>query len=152
MNLCLQHIEFNVAALTMIAKRTDDYRSTHCICAEYCCIITEKLQPHQIVMLYTAADSYLLLSLPLLCTYITNNNDNSDSVMPSGIYSLEDLKDFGREKGWCPYFLARHVINHANILVYNYQYMLDPKVCCKLHATKISKKLSCWCYSDDSLW
>jgi DEAD_2 len=48
--------------------------------------------------------------------------------MPSGIYSLEDLKDFGREKGWCPYFLARHVINHANILVYNYQYMLDPKV------------------------
>lgn len=52
----------------------------------------------------------------------------SDSVMPSGIYSIEDLKTFGRAKGWCPYFLARHVINHANILVYNYQYMLDPKV------------------------
>lgn len=31
---------------------------------------------------------------------------------------------------WCPYFLARHIINHANVLVYNYQYMLDPKVGC----------------------
>jgi DEAD_2 len=60
--------------------------------------------------------------------------------MPSGIYSLEDLKDFGREKGWCPYFLARHVINHANILVYNYQYMLDPKVrCCEHHATPTTR-------------
>ena len=48
--------------------------------------------------------------------------------MPNGIYSLDDLKAFGREKGWCPYFLARHIINHANVLVYNYQYMLDPKV------------------------
>lgn len=48
--------------------------------------------------------------------------------MPNGIYSLDDLKEFGKEKGWCPYFLARHIINHANVLVYNYQYMLDPKV------------------------
>lgn len=48
--------------------------------------------------------------------------------MPNGIYSLDDLKKFGKEKGWCPYFLARHIINHANVLVYNYQYMLDPKV------------------------
>ncbi len=48
--------------------------------------------------------------------------------MPPGIYSLDDLKGFGTEKGWCPYFLARHVISHTNILVYNYQYMLDPKV------------------------
>jgi Rad3-related DNA helicase len=34
----------------------------------------------------------------------------------------------GKERGWCPYFLARHVINHAKILIYNYQYVLDPKV------------------------
>ncbi|CAM9937713.1 unnamed protein product [Ascophyllum nodosum] len=57
--------------------------------------------------------------------YATNG---SDAIMPNGIYSLDDLKQFGREKGWCPYFLARHIINHANVLVYNYQYMLDPKV------------------------
>jgi hypothetical protein len=38
------------------------------------------------------------------------------------------MSEFGQEKGWCPYFLARHVINRANILIYNYQYVLDPKV------------------------
>jgi DNA excision repair protein ERCC-2 len=52
----------------------------------------------------------------------------SDSVVPSGIYGLDDLKDLGQQRGWCPYFLARHVINQAKVLVYNYQYMLDPKV------------------------
>ena len=56
--------------------------------------------------------------------------------MENGIYSLDDLKEFGEQQGWCPYFLARHVINHANILIYNYQYVLDPKV-----AGLVSKEL-----------
>lgn len=34
------------------------------------------------------------------------------------------------------YYLTRQAINHANILVYNYQYMLDPKV-----AKMVSKEL-----------
>ncbi|CAM6082063.1 unnamed protein product [Calypogeia fissa] len=42
--------------------------------------------------------------------------------------SLHDLRVFGREKGWCPYFLARHMIQFANVVVYSYQYLLDPKV------------------------
>ena len=46
----------------------------------------------------------------------------------TGIYSLEDLKTLCREKIWCPYFLSRHLISVANIVVYNYQYMLDPKI------------------------
>jgi DNA excision repair protein ERCC-2 len=41
---------------------------------------------------------------------------------------LDDLRRFGEEKGWCPYFLARHMINFANVVVYSYQYMLDPKI------------------------
>ena len=44
------------------------------------------------------------------------------------IYTLEDLQEFGREKKWCPYFLARHAITYANVVIFNYQYMLDPKV------------------------
>ena len=44
------------------------------------------------------------------------------------MYSLDDLKDLGTQKGWCPYFMTRHLVQHATILVYNYQYMLDPKV------------------------
>jgi hypothetical protein len=52
------------------------------------------------------------------------------------VYTLHDLRAFGRKQGWCPYFLARHVMAFANVIVYNYQYMIDPKVsqvgACKL--------------------
>jgi DNA excision repair protein ERCC-2 len=51
--------------------------------------------------------------------------------LPSGVYDLEALQVWGKRKGWCPYYLARQAINHAHILVFNYQYMLDPKVCCE---------------------
>jgi len=56
--------------------------------------------------------------------------------LPSGIYDLEELKVWGRKQGWCPYYLTRQAINHANVLVFNYQYMLDPKV-----AKMVSKEL-----------
>jgi DNA excision repair protein ERCC-2 len=56
--------------------------------------------------------------------------------MPSGIYDLEELRKWGKERQWCPYYLTRQAINHANVLVYNYQYMLDPKV-----AKMVSKEL-----------
>ena len=56
--------------------------------------------------------------------------------MPSGVYDLEELKKWGQTRGWCPYYLTRQGINHANILVFNYQYMLDPKV-----AKMVSKEL-----------
>ncbi|KAJ0742611.1 putative DNA helicase [Helianthus annuus] len=41
---------------------------------------------------------------------------------------MTDLRAFGKEKGWCPYFLARHMVQFANVVVYSYQYLLDPKV------------------------
>jgi DNA excision repair protein ERCC-2 len=44
------------------------------------------------------------------------------------VYALDDLKKLGEDRGWCPYFMTRHILNRANIVVYNYQYMLDPKV------------------------
>ena len=28
----------------------------------------------------------------------------------------------------CPYFLARQFLTQANIIVYNYSYLLDPKI------------------------
>lgn len=52
----------------------------------------------------------------------------ADALLPSGVYTLQDLRSYGKEKGWCPYFLARHMIQFANVVVYNYQYLLDPKV------------------------
>ena len=56
--------------------------------------------------------------------------------MPSGVYDLEELKKWAAAKDWCPYYLARRAINHASVLVFNYQYMLDPKV-----ARMVSKEL-----------
>jgi DNA excision repair protein ERCC-2 len=89
-----------------------------------------------------------------LCSFYENFDKNLSMVeIPRGVYSLEDLKELGRGDGLCPYFftryafiyfssgfcllnlkpaalilLHRHMIRHANILVYNYQYILDPKV------------------------
>ena len=71
------------------------------------------------------------------CNYFeAYDNEGVDTVMPSGIYDLDELRNWGRKKGWCPYYLTRRAINHANILVFNYQYMLDPKV-----AKMVSKEL-----------
>ncbi|KAF2350788.1 DNA helicase (DNA repair) Rad3 type [Trinorchestia longiramus] len=48
--------------------------------------------------------------------------------IPAGCYNIDDLKEFGKAKKWCPYFLARHVVNSAQIVVYSYHYLLDPKI------------------------
>ncbi len=71
------------------------------------------------------------------CSYFDDFSDAGEATtMPSGVYDLEELKKWGKAKGWCPYYLARQAINHANVLVFNYQYMLDPKV-----AKMVSKEL-----------
>ena len=51
-----------------------------------------------------------------------------EAVLDPGVYTLDNLRTYGRKKGWCPYYLARHMLAYANVIVYNYQYMLDPKV------------------------
>jgi DNA excision repair protein ERCC-2 len=71
------------------------------------------------------------------CSYYDNFQSAGEATtMPSGVYDLEELKKWGQARGWCPYYLTRQAINHANILVFNYQYMLDPKV-----AKMVSKEL-----------
>ncbi len=49
--------------------------------------------------------------------------------LDAGVYTLHDLRVLCRkeDKHWCPYYLARHMLAFANVIVYNYQYMLDPK-------------------------
>ena len=68
--------------------------------------------------------------------YESYENIGKTSEILQGVYSLDDLKEVGKTKGWCPYFMTRHILNHCNILVYNYQYMLDPKV-----SSLVSKEL-----------
>ena len=64
-----------------------------------------------------------------VCTYFDGfDRAGADGMLPAGVYTLHELREFGRQKGWCPYFIARHMMNFANVVVYNYQYLLDPKV------------------------
>lgn len=73
-----------------------------------------------------------------LCEYFEGHEEEGvKSIMPPGVYTLDDLMEFGRQKTWCPYYTARHCLSFANVIVYNYQYLLDPKI-----AGLISKNLA----------
>ena len=57
--------------------------------------------------------------------------------IPTGAYNIDDLKSLGGRQGFCPYFLARWAIGQAQIVVYSYHYLLDPKI-----ADVVSKELA----------
>ncbi|XP_066155132.1 general transcription and DNA repair factor IIH helicase subunit XPD [Euwallacea fornicatus] len=63
--------------------------------------------------------------------------DGKESNLPYGVYGLDEIKQYGRDRNWCPYFLSRFAIMHANIVVYSYHYLLDPKI-----ADVVSKELA----------
>ncbi|XP_031562643.1 general transcription and DNA repair factor IIH helicase subunit XPD-like [Actinia tenebrosa] len=75
-------------------------------------------------------------SVPVCPFYEDFDSVGRDEKLPADIYNLDDLKAYGERKGWCPYFLARYAIYHANIVVYSYHYLLDPKI-----ADLVSKEL-----------
>ena len=72
-----------------------------------------------------------------VCSYYEGYDKEGREANITGIYTLSDLKALGQEKGWCPYFTARRLISMANVVVFNYQYTLDPKI-----ASMISKDIS----------
>ncbi|XP_051899971.1 general transcription and DNA repair factor IIH helicase subunit XPD isoform X1 [Pristis pectinata] len=76
-------------------------------------------------------------SIPICQFYEEFDVHGRQEPLSNGVYNLDDLKVYGRQKGWCPYFLARYSILHANIIVYSYHYLLDPKI-----ADLVSKELS----------
>ena len=44
------------------------------------------------------------------CAYYDNFQASGEATtMPSGIYDLEELKKWGKSRGWCPYYLTRQV-------------------------------------------
>lgn len=73
-----------------------------------------------------------------LCSFFeTLENADSTASMPAGVYTLEDLRSYGSQKGLCPYFLARRLLPIANVVIYSYHYLLDPKV-----AEMVSKEMA----------
>lgn len=76
-----------------------------------------------------------------LCSFYEGFTAKQDKfAMPKGIYTLDDLRTFGKKNQMCPYFLARHFLLQANVIVYNYSYMLDPKI-----SNLVSKELQSDC-------
>jgi DNA excision repair protein ERCC-2 len=53
-----------------------------------------------------------------LCSYFENfEKEGQETLLPWGIYNLDDLKEYGRRHNWCPYYLARWTVNHANVIL-----------------------------------
>ncbi|CAH1134222.1 unnamed protein product [Ceutorhynchus assimilis] len=76
-------------------------------------------------------------TVPVCQFYEGFSLDGKESNLPYGVYNLDEIKQYGRDRNWCPYFLARFAIVHANIIVYSYHYLLDPKI-----AEVVSKELA----------
>ncbi|KAI5609630.1 TFIIH basal transcription factor complex helicase XPD subunit, partial [Silurus asotus] len=92
---------------------------------------------HSLTASYIRAQRHSNPSQPACRFYEEFDAVGRQVPIPPGIYNLDDLKDFGRRKGWCPYYLARYSLLHANIVVYSYHYLLDPKI-----ADLVSKELA----------
>ncbi|CAH8843382.1 unnamed protein product [Trichobilharzia szidati] len=62
------------------------------------------------------------------CKYFEEFDLNGrENPIPPGIYNINDIKAYGKKHNYCPYFLTRY-ITYANIIVYSYFYLLDPKI------------------------
>ncbi|XP_059168670.1 general transcription and DNA repair factor IIH helicase subunit XPD-like [Physella acuta] len=72
-----------------------------------------------------------------VCDFYEDFDANGRNIpLPPGIFGLDELREYGRQRGWCPYFLARYAISQAHVIVYSYYYLLDPKI-----AELVSKEL-----------
>ena len=63
--------------------------------------------------------------------------ENGDPPLPKGVFTLEEFKSYSKGETLCPYFFARKLLPFANVIIYSYHYLLDPKV-----AEQVSKELS----------
>ncbi|KAK3095085.1 hypothetical protein FSP39_010122 [Pinctada imbricata] len=92
---------------------------------------------HKLTASYVRANHKKDQSVPVCNFYEMFDRHGRELPLPEGIYGLDELKEYGMRKGFCPYFMARYALTHANIIVYSYYYLLDPKI-----ADQVSKELS----------
>ncbi|KAG2037254.1 hypothetical protein BDR03DRAFT_957798 [Suillus americanus] len=73
-----------------------------------------------------------------LCDWHENlGKGEPGSLIPSGIWTLADVLQYGRENKTCPYFTVRRMMPFVDVIIYSFHYLLDPKV-----AEQVSKELS----------
>lgn len=39
------------------------------------------------------------------------NKEGKESMLPYGVYTIDDLKQYGADRNWCPYFLSRFAVS-----------------------------------------
>ncbi|KAG9318478.1 hypothetical protein JVU11DRAFT_569 [Chiua virens] len=59
------------------------------------------------------------------------------NLVSPGIWTLADILQHGRDNGTCPYFTIRRMMPFADVIIYSFHYLIDPKV-----AEQVSKELS----------
>ena len=60
------------------------------------------------------------------CSFYEKYISYTDRItVPPRIYSLADFRS---NKVMCPYFMARSLLDDADVVVFNYQYVLDPSI------------------------
>lgn len=73
-----------------------------------------------------------------LCDFHENMNEmDPHNYIPQGVYTFDDLLNYGKQNKQCPYFTVRRMLSFCNIIIYSYHYLLDPKI-----AERVSKELS----------
>ncbi|KOS19810.1 DNA repair helicase RAD3 [Escovopsis weberi] len=73
-----------------------------------------------------------------VCIY----HDNLDllephNLIPNGVWSFENLLQYGEDHRQCPYFTARRMMQYCNVVIFSYHYLLDPKI-----AERVSRDFS----------
>uniref|UniRef100_A0A914W6J6 DNA 5'-3' helicase n=1 Tax=Plectus sambesii TaxID=2011161 RepID=A0A914W6J6_9BILA len=138
-NLFNYYSEQNGAAPEMLALALSA-RKNMCIHPEVSAerlgkVVDGKCQ--QLTASFVRARRRLDPSIPCCDYFEAFDADGRDVLLPDGVYNLDELKAYGRKKGWCPYFVARAAVQRAQIIIYSYHYILDPKI-----AELISKDLT----------
>ncbi|TIA91592.1 hypothetical protein E3P99_01006 [Wallemia hederae] len=73
-----------------------------------------------------------------LCSYHEGLSElQPGEIVPPGIWTIEDVRKFGQQKGLCPYFSVRRMVPFCNTIIYSFHYLLDPKV-----AEMVSREMS----------
>lgn len=65
------------------------------------------------------------------CEFYENLQLNEGTrIVPDDVYTIQDLKRLGAtaDRPFCPYFASRRLVHTADVVVLNYQYVLDPRV------------------------
>lgn len=68
-------------------------------------------------------------STPICNFYEGFDMEGREQIVPPGIYSIDDLKEYGKDRNWCPYFLARFTVrNFINLFICAYNFELVAKL------------------------